>query len=42
MKEALAEDGDFKIGARIINKVKFVDDTAITAKNPEELQHMVN
>ena len=29
MTEALAEVGDFKIGGRIINKVRFVDDTEI-------------
>ena len=33
MKEALAEVGDFKIGGRIINKVWFADDTAITAQH---------
>ena len=38
MKEALAEVGDFKIGRRIINKVRFADDTAIIAKSQEELQ----
>ena len=32
MKEALAEVGDFKIGGRIINKIRFADDTAIIAK----------
>jgi len=42
MKEALAKVGDFKIGGRIINMVRFVDDTAIIAKNQEELQDMVN
>jgi Reverse transcriptase (RNA-dependent DNA polymerase). len=42
MKEALAEVGDFKIGGRIINKIRFVDDTAIIDKTPEELQDMVN
>ena len=42
MKEALTEVGDFKIGGRIINKVRFADDTAITAKTQEELQDMVN
>ena len=42
MKEALAEVGDFKIGGRIINKVRFADDTAITAETQEELQDMVN
>ena len=31
MKKALAEDGDLKIGGRIINKVRFSDDTAIVA-----------
>ena len=29
MKEALVEVGDFKIGGRIIIKVRFVDDTAL-------------
>ena len=42
MKEVLAEIGDFKIGGRIINKVRFADDTAIIAKAQEELQEMVN
>ena len=42
MKEALAEVGDFKIGGRIFNKVRFADDTAIIAKTQEELQDMVN
>jgi Reverse transcriptase (RNA-dependent DNA polymerase). len=37
MKEALAKDG-----GRIINKVRFVDDIAITAKTQEELEDMVN
>ena len=32
MKEALTEVRDFKIGGRIINKERFVDDTAIRAK----------
>ena len=32
IKEALAEVGDFKIGGRIIKKVRFVDETAIIAK----------
>ena len=42
MKEALAEFGDFKIGGRIIKKVRFVDDMAIIAKTQEELQDMVS
>ena len=42
MKEALTEVADFKIGGRIINKVRFVDDTAIIVKSQEELQDMVN
>jgi len=33
MKEALAAVGDFKIEGRIINKVRFADDTVIIAKN---------
>ena len=41
MKESLTEVGDFKIGGRIINKVRFADDTAIIAKTQEELQDMV-
>ena len=42
MKEALTEIGDFKIGGRIINKIRFADDTAIIAKTQKELQDMVN
>ena len=41
MNEALAEVGDFKFGGRIINKVRFADDTAIVAKTQEELQDMM-
>jgi Reverse transcriptase (RNA-dependent DNA polymerase). len=41
MKDALDEVGDFKIGGRIINKVKFVDDTAIIAETQEELQDVL-
>jgi Reverse transcriptase (RNA-dependent DNA polymerase). len=40
-KEAVAKSGDLKIGGRIINKVRFVDDTANIAKTQEELQNMV-
>ena len=36
MKEASAEVGEFKIGGRIINKVKFADDTSAIAKTQEE------
>ena len=39
MKDALTEVGDFKIGGRIINKVRFVDDIA---KTKGELQDTVN
>ena len=39
MKEELAAVWDFKIGERIINKVRFADDTA---KTQEELQDRVN
>ena len=42
MKEALGEVGDFKIGRRIINKLRFAHDMAIIAKIPEEQQDMVN
>ena len=42
MNEALAEVGDFEIGGSIINKVRFVDDTAIIAETQEELQYMMN
>ena len=42
MNEALTEVGDFKIGGRIINMVRFADDTAIIAKTQEEVQDMVN
>ena len=33
---------DFKIGGRIINKVRCADDTAIIAKTQEELQDIVS
>ena len=39
---AIPEVGDFKIGKGIINKVRFMDDTAIIAKTQEELQDMAN
>ena len=42
MKEELAEVEDFKIGGRIIIKVRLADDTVIIAKTQEELQDMVN
>ena len=42
MKEKLAEVEDFKIGERIINKMRFVDDTAIIAKTQKELQEMLD
>ena len=42
MKEALAEVRDFKIEEKIINKVRFTDYTAITAKTQEDLQDIVN
>ena len=42
MKEVISEVGDFKIGGRVINKVRFADDTAIIAKTQEELQDKVN
>ena len=35
MKEALDEVGNFKIGGRIINKMRFADGTAIIAKTIE-------
>ena len=41
-KEASTEVEGFKNGGRIINKVRFADDTAIIAKTQEELQGMVN
>ena len=41
-KEALTEVGDFKIGGRIVNKVRFADNTAIIAKTQEKLQDIVN
>ena len=40
--KSLAEVGDFKIGGKIINKVRFADDTAIIAKTKKELQDKVN
>jgi Reverse transcriptase (RNA-dependent DNA polymerase). len=37
MQETLAEVGDFKIGWRIINKVRFADDTTVKAKTQEDM-----
>jgi Reverse transcriptase (RNA-dependent DNA polymerase). len=37
MKEELCEIGNFKIGGRIINKVRFADNMAIIANTQEEL-----
>ena len=42
MKEAWAEVGDFKVGGRLFNNIRFADDTAIIAKTQEELQDIVN
>ena len=42
MKEALAEVGDFKIGGRIINKFRSVDDTTIITKTREGLQDTID
>ena len=42
IKVALAEVWDFKIGERIVNKIRLEDDTAIIAKTQEELPDMVN
>ena len=42
MKEALAEVGFFKIGGRIINKVRYADDKENISKTQEELQDMGN
>jgi Reverse transcriptase (RNA-dependent DNA polymerase). len=42
IKETLAEVRNFKIRGRIINKVRFADDTAIIAETQEKLQDMVN
>ena len=38
---ALTEVGNFKIGRRIINKVRFEGDMAIIAKTQEEIQYML-
>jgi hypothetical protein len=42
VKGALAEVVYFRIGGRIINEVRFADDTAILAKTQEDIQDMVN
>ena len=42
MKEALAEFGNFRIGGRTIDKVRFAVGTATIAKTKELLQDMVN
>ena len=40
MKEGIAEVEDFEIGGRVINRVRFADNTVIIAKTQEELQDM--
>ena len=40
LKIALAEVGDLKIGGRIFNKVRFVNDMALIVEMKEELQDM--
>ena len=42
MKEALTEVGFFKIGGKIINQVRFADETVIITKTQEQLQDMLN
>ena len=42
MKLILAKIKDFKIGGRIVNKVRFADVTNITTNIQEELEEMVN
>ena len=42
LKKTIAKVGDFKIGERIIIKLRFVDDMSIIAKTQEELQDVVN
>ena len=42
IKETLVEVRDWKIGGRIINKVRYVNDMVITAETQEELEDMVN
>jgi hypothetical protein len=41
MKEVLAEVGDFKIGGRVIKKVRFVHDMTIIAKSKEKLRDLL-
>lgn len=42
MKKTLGEVGDSKIRGRIINKMRFMDDTTILVRTPEELQDTAN
>jgi hypothetical protein len=41
-KEALDELGDFKIGGRIIQTVKYADDLVLMAKEETALQGMID
>ena len=41
MKAALPEVGDFRVGVRIIKKMRFADDMGIIAKTQKELQNMM-
>ena len=40
MRKELAEVGDFKIGQRIINKARVVDDTAVKAKTQKKATYV--
>jgi len=41
-KEALEGFGDFKIGGKIITKLKYEDDLVLLAKEEKVLQHMTD
>ena len=41
-KEALKGCGNFKIGGRLINTIKYADDLVVLAKNQKQLQLMMN
>ena len=42
MNEALEGMGDFKVGGRIINNIKYADDVVLMAKDEKELQRMLD
>ena len=39
---SLEDNGGFRIGGRVINNLRYAEDTVILAKTEHELQHLMN